>query len=309
MDGFLVIDKPLNMTSYDVIRNLKKILPRKTKIGHLGTLDPMASGVLPLAVGQATKVIPFIPDETKEYMATLTLGGYSDTEDAWGNITYSPDFIVNEQEIRQVITNMVGEIEQVPPMYSAVRHQGKKLYELARQGAVVERKARKVDIYEIKILSIDLGKKLPEVEFQVACSKGTYIRTLCKDIGEKLGIGGYLSGLIRTKSGIFDISDSCQLQAIIAKPNLLKDSILDMDYPVREWPIYKLKNETEYLSIINGNTIYITEKLPPGNLRIYDDSSLVALARTNIDGLSIRPIRVFRTYKRESIDEDCQGNQ
>ncbi|HZJ84442.1 MAG TPA: tRNA pseudouridine(55) synthase TruB [Syntrophomonadaceae bacterium] len=298
MDGFLLIDKPLDMTSYDVIRSLKKILPRKTKIGHLGTLDPMASGVLPIAIGQATKVIPFIPDETKEYMATLTLGGFSDTEDAWGNITYSPDSIVNEQEIRQVIENMVGEIEQVPPMYSAVRHQGKRLYELARQGAVVERQARKAYIYKIEILTMDLRSQFPEVKFRVACSKGTYIRTLCKDIGEILGIGGYLSGLIRTKSGIFEISDSCQLQDIVAKPCLLNDSILDIDYPVRDWPIYKLKNETEYLSVINGNTIYITEKLPPSNLRIYDESSLVAFARTNLEDSSIRPIRVFKTFKK-----------
>lgn len=296
MDGFLVINKPTNMTSYDVIRNIKKILPRKTKIGHLGTLDPMVTGVLPIAIGQATKIIPFITDETKEYIATLTLGGYSDTEDAWGSITYSPDFTVEETQIRQVINSMVGEIEQIPPMYSAVHYKGQKLYELARQGITVEREARKVQIYEIDILNINLDEKLPLIEYRIFCSKGTYIRTLCKDIGEKLGVGGYLSNLIRTKSGIFFINESYELNDILREPNLLNKYLLDIDYPVLNWPVYKLKSDAEYLSIINGNTIYIKEKLPLGNIRVYDETSLVAFAKVTEEDQAIKPFRVFKTF-------------
>ncbi len=294
MNGFLLVNKPPDMTSYDVIRHIKRLLPRKTKIGHLGTLDPMATGVLPLAIGQATRVIPFITDETKEYIATLTLGGVSDTEDAWGNIIYNPGFTIEEDSIRDVMASMVGEIEQVPPMYSAVRHQGKKLYELARQGEVVERKARIAHIYKLEILDLDLTVRFPQIKFKVVCSKGTYVRTLCKDIGEQLGTGGFLSGLTRTKSGVFAINDSYQLKDIEAKPHSLHDFILAMDHPIQDWPIYKLKNEREYFSIINGNTINNSEKLPISQIRIYDKTELVAFGQVNQEGLSIIPIRVFK---------------
>ncbi|NLJ72606.1 MAG: tRNA pseudouridine(55) synthase TruB [Syntrophomonadaceae bacterium] len=292
-----MINKPANMTSYDVIRKLKKLLPRKTKIGHLGTLDPMVTGVLPIAVGNATKIIPFIEDETKEYVATLTLGGHSDTEDAWGNITYSYDFAVNEEQIIDVINSMVGEIEQTPPMYSAIHHEGKKLYELARQGITIERASRKVNIYEIEIININLNVKLPRVEFRVLCSKGTYIRTLCKDIGEKLGIGGYLSSLVRTKSGVFAINQSQKLKDIIEYADFMDKYKLPLDYPILDWPIYQLKNENEWFAIINGNTINIElgEKLPLGHIRIYYNNFLIALAKVVEEGLAIKPVRVFNT--------------
>lgn len=302
MDGFLVINKPANMTSYDVIRKLKKLLPRKTKIGHLGTLDPMVTGVLPIAVGNATKIIPFIEDETKEYVAILTLGGYSDTEDAWGNITYSYDFAVSEEQIINVINSMVGQIEQTPPMYSAIHYEGKKLYELARQGITVERASRNVNIYEIEILNINLNVKLPYVklpwvEFRVLCSKGTYIRTLCKDIGERLGIGGYLSSLVRTKSGVFTINQSQELKEIIEEADFINKYKLPLDYPILDWPIYQLKNENEWFAIINGNTINIDleDKLPLGQIRIYYNNFLIALAKVVGDGLAIKPVRVFNT--------------
>lgn len=294
MDGFLVINKSPNMTSYDVIRKIKKLLPRKTKIGHLGTLDPMTTGVLPIAIGQATKIIPYIEDETKEYLATLTLGGVSDTEDAWGNITLKDKIDVNEEEIKEVFSQMIGEIEQIPPMYSAVHHKGQKLYELARQGITVERKARKVQIYELEILNIDIKKPLPTVEFRVLCSKGTYVRTLCKDMGEKLNVGGYLSSLERTKSGIFNLSHSYLLEEVIDKPDFLDKVLLPIDYPLQNWPIYRINNDQEYLSITNGNTIPVSTNFPLGNVRVYDQTeSFIAIAQ--FKGNTLKPTRVFKT--------------
>lgn len=298
MDGFLIINKSPNMTSYDVIRKLKNLLPRKTKIGHLGTLDPMTTGVLPIAIGKATKIIPYIEDETKEYIATLTLGGVSDTEDAWGNITLTHKTDVNEEQIRSVFIEMIGEIEQIPPMYSAVHHEGKKLYELARQGITVERKPRKIQIYELEILNINIEDQLPTVKFRVLCSKGTYVRTLCKDIGEKLKMGGYLSSLERTKSGGFDLKTSCKLEDIIKKSDLLEKELLPMDFPLTTWPIYRVKDSKEYLSIINGNTIEVNLKLPIGNIRIYDkEESFIAIAKSspNQSFTTLIPIRVFKT--------------
>ncbi|HZK42783.1 MAG TPA: tRNA pseudouridine(55) synthase TruB [Syntrophomonadaceae bacterium] len=298
MDGFIVINKPQNMTSYDIIRNLKKILPKKIKIGHLGTLDPMATGVLPIAIGQATKIIPYIEDKSKEYIATITLGGTSDTEDAWGEITYKDYPEVNEDQVRSVIESMVGEIEQVPPMYSAVHHEGQKLYELARKGIVVERKARVREVTHIKILNIDLTGKHPMAQFRVACSKGTYIRTLSKDIGEKLGTGGYLSGLIRTKSDGFNLSHSHNLADILNKSDIIADLLIAIDKPLMNWPFYEVKEENEYFSIINGNIIHTNSDLPEGNIRIYDkNATFIAIAEAYQNGskIALKPIRVFKT--------------
>ncbi|MDD2620108.1 MAG: tRNA pseudouridine(55) synthase TruB, partial [Syntrophomonadaceae bacterium] len=200
MHGFLNVNKPLGLVSFDVIRKLKKILPRKTKIGHLGTLDPMARGVLPVAIGQATKIIPYIEDESKEYIASMILGGRSDSQDAWGQITYGPAVAVDLDMLKCIIKDFQGNIKQIPPMFSAVHHEGKRLYELARQGITVERAAREAFIKSIEIIDCDFSLKYPEISFRVVCSKGTYVRTLCHDIGEALGTGAFLSALLRSKA-------------------------------------------------------------------------------------------------------------
>ena len=295
MDGFLVVYKPPAMTSYDVIRNLKRILPRKTKIGHLGTLDPMVTGVLPIAIGQATKVIPYIEDESKEYLATLTLGGVSDTQDIWGNVIYKDISSIYEEQIITAIKGMLGEIEQIPPMYSAVHYQGQKLYELARKGIIVEREPRQAQIYAIDILQIDLTDKLPQIKLQVSCSKGTYIRTLCHDIGDKLGTGGFLSALIRTRSGIFTLDDSTPLEEVLSNPEDIK-RLLAVDFPLRHWPIYYLKDNHESLAIKNGNNINVNTEIALGNIRIYDENKqFLAVAQVSKNNMSsiIKPVRVF----------------
>jgi tRNA pseudouridine55 synthase len=199
MDGILVVDKPQGMTSHDVVALVRRRFGLK-KVGHAGTLDPMATGVLVMLIGKHTKSSNSFISDDKEYDATLMLGGRSDTGDAWGRITPSGSAVsFSDAEIKKAFDKFTGEIEQQPPMYSAVKFKGKKLYELARKGVSVEMKPRKVIIKRLDITSI----ALPCVSFRVTCSKGTYIRQLCVDIGEALGCGGYLSRLSRTRSGKF----------------------------------------------------------------------------------------------------------
>ena len=198
MDGVVVIDKPAGKTSHDVVSEVKRIMGAR-KAGHTGTLDPMATGVLPVCLDEATKLAGFFSDEGKEYLATMKLGVKTDTLDTEGIIIGTSDKQVTEEEVRGALKKMVGKISQVPPAYSAVKYQGEPLYKWARRGVFVEKAARNVEIYEIEVLHISL----PEVTFKVSCSKGTYIRTLCSDVGENLGCGACLSKLRRLKSGFF----------------------------------------------------------------------------------------------------------
>ena len=207
MDGVIVIRKEKGFTSHDVVAKLRGILHMK-KIGHTGTLDPDAEGVLPVALGKATRLVDMITDKEKTYEAVMRLGVVTDTQDMSGTVlSQTEDISVTEEELRTVIGSFVGDYMQVPPMYSALKVNGKKLYELAREGKTVERKARPVHFYEIEILDIDF----PLVRFCVTCSKGTYIRTLCHDIGEKLGCGAAMETLLRTQVGRFTLDDAITL--------------------------------------------------------------------------------------------------
>ncbi|GIP36860.1 tRNA pseudouridine synthase B [Paenibacillus sp. J31TS4] len=200
-EGVLPIWKPVDYTSHDVVAKARRIL-RIKRIGHTGTLDPKVTGVLPLCIGRATRLVEYIQDLPKEYEAVLTLGLSTDTEDLTGEVLERLDRVtVSAEEITRVLASFVGTIDQVPPMYSAVKVDGKRLYELAREGATVERKSRQVDIYRIDALAMDLDRPHPEIRFRVSCSKGTYIRTLCVDIGRALGVPAVMSELVRTATG------------------------------------------------------------------------------------------------------------
>ena len=198
LDGVIVIDKPAGKTSHDVVNEVKKTLGIK-KAGHTGTLDPLATGVLPVCLNEATKLAGFLTGEDKEYRATMLLGVKTDTMDTEGKIISQSDIFVSEEEIKSVITRMIGKIKQIPPSYSAVKYQGRPLYKWARSGVFLDLKPRDVTIYRIVVEDISF----PRVTFRVACSKGTYIRTLCSDIGDVLGTGACLSGLRRLQSGVF----------------------------------------------------------------------------------------------------------
>ena len=206
MNGILNVFKPTGMTSFDVVRIIKKITHVK-KVGHAGTLDPEASGVLPVCIGKATKAIDYIMGDFKIYEAELKLGVITDTYDREGKILSENEVNASTEEIIQCINSFKGEIKQVPPMYSALKVNGKKLYELARAGIEIEREARSIVIYDIEIVDI----KIPYVKFRVKCSKGTYIRSLCYDIGDLLKCGGMMWNLQRTATGQFHIEDTINI--------------------------------------------------------------------------------------------------
>jgi tRNA pseudouridine55 synthase len=296
LHGFLNVDKPDGITSYDVIRRIKPLLPRKTKMGHLGTLDPMASGVLPLALGNATRIIPFIKNEDKSYLATMTLGAISDTLDAWGQISYTGQTRYQEKDLRDILKEFNGNIKQLPPMYSAVHHQGQRLYELARQGITVSREEREVAIYSIDLLDIDNKLDLPVIKIRVDCSKGTYVRTLCHDIGQRLGTGAILSKLIRIRSGDFTIEQSCTLDELSHTTNI-EEHLLGIDYPITIMPALSIESPDDIDAILNGRMIKTSIKLPDGIVRVYaNNHQLLALAvSTGTSEQSvIKPERVFK---------------
>lgn len=211
MDGVININKPLGMTSHDVVACLRKILNMK-KVGHTGTLDPEATGVLPVCVGKATKISELLMSERKQYVAKVKLGITTDTLDSAGEIIAISPVTCSETEIRDAVQSFVGDIEQVPPMYSAIKIDGKKLYELAREGKEVERAPRRITVFGIEITNIDMDSNT--FSMRVDCSKGTYIRTLCADIGSALNCGAHMSELVRTGSGQFDITESFTLDEV-----------------------------------------------------------------------------------------------
>lgn len=266
MNGIINVLKPAGMTSFDVVGYLRKILKIK-KIGHTGTLDPAAVGVLPVCIGKATKSIEFLIDKDKTYRAELTLGISTDTQDNTGKIIKKSPVNISEDEIREVIDFFVGRYSQIPPMYSALKINGKKLCDIAREGKVIDRKPRNVEIYSIDILQI----KKDIVVFDVECSKGTYIRTLCDDIGNKLGCGGHMSFLLRKQAGIFGLSTTLTLEEIeeFAVNGTLVQNMIVVDEIFKDYNKIML-NSKETKRFLNGvkikiNDIFKNEK----NLRVY----------------------------------------
>ena len=255
-NGILNIYKEKGYTSHDVVAKLRGIV-RQKRIGHTGTLDPDAEGVLPVCLGKATSLCGMLTDQSKIYETVLLLGKVTDTQDLTGRVLEERETQrLTEEEVRSCIADFAGDYEQLPPMYSALKVNGKKLYELARQGIEVERKKRKVRIHEISIQEISL----PRVRMKVHCSKGTYIRTLCHDIGRKLGCGGCMESLLRIRAGCFELSDSVRLgdvEAACAAGNLDK-ILLPADWvfePLRAVEILEPYRNLAY----NGNPISLRQ--------------------------------------------------
>lgn len=274
LDGIINVYKEQGYTSHDVVAKLRGILKQK-KIGHTGTLDPAAEGVLPVCLGKGTKVCDLLTDKDKTYEAVLLLGKVTDTQDTTGEVLEESPVTVSREEVEAAIMSFVGEYDQVPPMYSALKVNGKKLYELAREGIEVERKARKITIKEIEILEWDL----PRVRFSVSCSKGTYIRTLCHDIGEKLGCGGCMDKLLRTRVERFYLKDSLKLAQIeeLAKEERIEEILLPVDSVFAEYVKVNTKEIFDRL-VYNGNPIFsnqVTEKIEKETktIRLYDSKN------------------------------------
>lgn len=252
INGIIIVNKETGFTSHDVVAKLRGICGQK-KIGHTGTLDPAATGVLPVCLGSGTKLCDMLTDRDKEYVAELLLGVETDTQDTTGSVLRESPVTVTEEEVSCACLSFLGDYDQIPPMYSALKVDGKKLYELARAGKEVERKARRVRILELEILEM----RLPVVKLRVVCSKGTYIRTLCSDIGQKLGCGGAMQSLQRTKAGRFRLEDALTLGDL----QQLKDSgelervVQPVDSLFEETPALHVTAEAARL-LENGNALF-----------------------------------------------------
>lgn len=244
-EGVLAVNKPSGWTSHDVVQKLRRML-RLKRIGHAGTLDPDVTGVLPVALGKATRLIEYMQEMPKEYRAEMMIGFATDTEDISGTVVARSERpVIERAELEQVMASFIGEIEQIPPMYSAVKVDGRRLYELAREGREVERKARTVSIYEIEIEEAELDAEYPRIRFRVRCSKGTYIRTLCKDIGRALGYPAVMSGLVRTMSCGQHLADARTLEEIadLLAAGQLADHIQPADELLVDLPAVYVEQE------------------------------------------------------------------
>jgi tRNA pseudouridine55 synthase len=301
-DGILIANKPGGMTSHDVVDRFRSIL-REKRIGHTGTLDPDATGVLVLAVGRATRLIPFLPLDEKEYEAGIALGVSTDTYDASGRRTGPDrsDDVPDEKTVKEALGKFQGEIEQVPPMVSAVKVGGKRLYRLAREGAEVPRPARRVTIKEIEQLYFHP----PEIGVRLVCSAGTYVRTLAHDLGERLGIGAHLSRLVRLRVGPYSIGDALPEEEWerLQRPEFREKTFVSMTAALNHLPVWTVP-ESQVRSIMNGMRIDQVDdpgemkKAPDGFVSVcLPSGELIAVARkeTGSGGtVSVSPVRVFK---------------
>jgi len=276
MNGILNVYKEPGFTSHDVVAKLRGICKQK-KIGHTGTLDPEASGVLPVCLGNATKLCDLLTDKDKEYRAVLLLGVETDTQDKTGQILAEKEVNAGEEDVRSAILSFVGPYDQIPPMYSALKVNGQKLCDLARKGRQVERQPRPVTVHELTLLS----REGDTLHLRVRCSKGTYIRTLCADIGEALGCGGCMQALRRTQAGEYTIAEAVPLQQLLeaAEPETY---LRDVDTMFRGYPAVKLTVNQEK-RCRNGNAFSVS--LPGGTYRAYSQSGEFLMLAKVEDGV------------------------
>ena len=283
MNGIVNIYKPLGITSHGAVSRVRRILGLK-KVGHTGTLDPDAEGVLPICIGKGTKVAGLLTDADKAYRAVIKLGIVTDTQDASGEVISECKPEVSEGLFNETVSQFVGKILQVPPMYSALKVNGRKLCDLARQGIEIERKAREITVFDIKISDFN-GET---ATLDVSCSKGTYIRTLCHDIGQKLGCGAIMQSLIRTKSGVFEIKDSISFEEFEKNP---EKYIVPPDKLFLHFPEY-IANESETAKIKNG--IRINVNIANGKTyRVYSDKGEFLALSEAVEGKLIMKTAFF----------------
>lgn len=292
INGMINIYKEAGFTSHDVVAKLRGILKQK-KIGHTGTLDPEAVGVLPVCLGNATKLCELFTDKDKEYEAWLQLGVRTDTQDLTGTVLEERPVEVTEEQVREVMLSFVGDYAQLPPMYSALKVGGQRLYELARQGKEVERALRPVTIYGLRIQEI----KLPGVRFTVSCSRGTYIRTLCHDIGEKLGCGGAMESLKRTKAGGFQLADALTLAQVEALRDAgdLEQAILPVEDIFAACPKAFVKEQAAKL-LQNGNVIWDRQVGRKEEVPCPEETFEIPSTIMSLDGSAAGSGRLVRMY-------------
>lgn len=286
MNGFLIANKPTGITSSNLVVFVRKRLPKGTAIGHGGTLDPEASGVLPLCIGTATRLFDYIIDKKKTYIAEIQLGVVTDTQDATGSIVSECPVNVERAQIEQAVEGFIGDIEQIPPMYSAVKRGGKRLYQLARKGETIEVEARKCHVDSIELLE-QTGEN--RYRLKVECGKGVYIRTLCHDIGAFLGCGAHMASLERTQAGVFSIENALTQEQIDAaySDGTLDQHLLPLDAPIAHLPAVYLTEKARH-AVINGNVLkpqWMKAPAPKTDaVRIYLNDTFAGIGQTLDDG-------------------------
>jgi tRNA pseudouridine55 synthase len=302
MDGILAVWKPEGWTSHDVVAKVRRVLKMK-RIGHAGTLDPMVTGVLPLCLGRATRVVEYVQERPKSYEAVLQLGIATDTEDLTGTVIERQSSIsVTEDEVRRALSQFLGEIDQVPPMYTSVKVDGKRLYELAREGKTVERKSRKVTIHQIDLIDAQLDLDQPRISFSVVCSKGTYIRTLCVDIGKALGVPATMAHLTRTMSGGITKESCLTLEQIeqLQQAGELSGHLIAADEAITHLDRVTIPESLGRLAL-QGQKVSLshavdhTALILDGQLiRLYNDqSSFLGIFQIDLNSNVFKPIKVF----------------
>lgn len=297
--GVLPVWKPEDWTSHDVVAKVRRLI-REKRIGHTGTLDPKVVGVLPLCIGRATRIVEYLQEMPKQYEAVLRFGVSTDTEDLSGEVLDRSDAShLTEEMIREAVHSFIGDIEQIPPMYSAVKVDGKRLYDLAREGKTVERKARQVTIHKIDLLDMQLGAAEPEIRFIVECSKGTYIRTLCVDIGRKLGVPSTMAKLTRTVSAGF-VPSQCvtfeQIEQAVAD-GTFEEMLLSVEDAISDMPRIEISEKYAHYAI-TGRSIPLhalqPKPLTNGTIRLYDEQGTFYGIFQVPQGQSVlRPVKVF----------------
>ena len=283
MFGFLNVYKPVGKTSHDVVAYFRKLLKIK-RIGHTGTLDPFAEGVLPICIGNSTRLIEYLPDY-KAYLAHVQLGKATDSYDVEGNITFESDIKVTESDIKQALKTFEGDIEQLPPMYSAIKVNGKKLYEYAREGKNIEVKSRKVSIFKIELKEFDEKQQVAQV--YIECSKGTYIRSIANDLGKDLGCGGHLIRLIRTKAGKFNVADSIEMMDYNS-PEFVQNHLIE-PISMLNYPLYEL-HESENIDISNGKQLLNKTINNAENLILVYNNRIKAIASSSNGCIKVKKV-------------------
>jgi len=308
MNGILNIFKPKGISSYQAVKEVRNIL-NISKAGHTGTLDPSASGVLLICLGQATKIAEFLVGMKKHYQGEMILGISTDSQDAEGKIIRKKKvgIDIDEKRVKDIFKKYEGTICQIPPMFSAAHYKGKRLYHLARKGIEVKRSPKEVKIYQFNLINFD-QRVNPIVKFEVVCSKGTYVRTLCNDIGDELGCGAHLSNLVRKKIGNFSIEDSTNLEELRKDKNLGKRYLISINSALEELNKITVKNEATK-TVLNGGAISIEQivEIPEGQktgkdkfIKTFDAKgnllSIGTLIKDDRKNIIFKPVKVFRNY-------------
>lgn len=285
MDGIIIINKPKGCTSHDIVYKVKKIT--NSKVGHTGTLDPMATGVLPLLIGKGTLCSKYLINHDKIYQAKIQLGQKTDTADAEGEVVEEQKVgDLNQENVKQILNTFIGKQEQVPPMYSAIKVNGKKLYEYARKGQTVEIQPRQIEIYDIKLMKLNKGND--QLQFQVSCSKGTYIRSLCEDIAKRLGTVGYMCELNRVQVGDFNINNSVTVEELQEDKDAADRHLISLERLFENKPSINL-NSRKLQLFLNG--VQLTVQETDGVYKVYSENKFVGVGVVN-KGLLKRDIVV-----------------